>query len=112
MSLSTTEVEYRALTDGVKEAINLKRLLSELGFLDTTEVPINTSDSTIISDLLAANTPTVMDMHLRYDNMEAIKLSHNPVFHSRSKHIEIQHYFVRERILKDKIKVSYISIDK
>lgn len=114
MSLSTIEVEYRALIDGAKETINLKRLLAELGFLDTTQVSINSSNMTIISDLSAASTPIVMDMHLKsrlkYDNMEAIKLSHNLVFHSRSKHIKIQHYFVRERILEGEIKVSYIPI--
>lgn len=112
MSLSTTEAEYRALTDGAKEAINLKRLLIELGFLDTIEVPISLSDSNIISNLSNANTPSVMDVTLRCDNMGAIKLPHNPVFHSRSKHIEIQHHFVRERILEGKIKVNYISTDK
>lgn len=82
-----------------------------MGFIDTTQAEINSSDSTIISNLAAASTRTVMDTHLKCDNMGAIKLSHNPVFHARSKHIEIQHHFIRERILEGEIKVSYIPIE-
>lgn len=41
-------------------------------------------------------------------NMGAVKLTRNLVFHTRSKHIKIQHHFVREKVLEGKIKVSYI----
>ena len=33
------------------------------------------------------------------DNMSSIQLARNPVFHARTKHIEIHYHFVREKIL-------------
>jgi len=36
----------------------------------------------------------------RCDNTNAINLSKNPVQHSRSKHIEIRHHFLRDHVLK------------
>ena len=32
------------------------------------------------------------------DNQSCISLSRNPTFHARTKHVEIQHHFVREKI--------------
>ena len=29
------------------------------------------------------------------DNQSAVKLAHNPIYHAKSKHIELQHHFVR-----------------
>ena len=37
-----------------------------------------------------------------------MKLSHNPVFHARSKHIKIHYHFIRECILAGKIRLEYI----
>lgn len=39
------------------------------------------------------------------DNEGAIKLSVNPVFHERTKHIEIDIHFVREKVLDGVVKV-------
>ena len=33
------------------------------------------------------------------DNLSAIKLTSNPVFHARTKHIELEYHFVREKVL-------------
>ena len=33
-----------------------------------------------------------------YDNQSCIKLSENPVFHDRSKHIEICYHFIRDNV--------------
>jgi hypothetical protein len=38
---------------------------------------------------------------LYIDNAIAIKLTKNPECHKRSKHIEVQHFYVRERYLDD-----------
>jgi len=32
------------------------------------------------------------------DNQSVIKLAHNPIYHARSKHIMLEHHFVREKI--------------
>ena len=37
---------------------------------------------------------------IRCDNTSAINLSKNPVQHSRTKHIEIRHHFLRDHVLK------------
>lgn len=52
----------------------------------------------------------VNPMVLFSDNQSAIKLVHNPKFHKRTKHIDIQYHYVREQQeFKKVVKVSYIS---
>ena len=38
---------------------------------------------------------------IRCDNTNAINLSKNPIFHSRTKHIEIIHHFFRDHVQKN-----------
>lgn len=33
------------------------------------------------------------------DNQNALRLAYNPVCHARTKHIEIEHHFIREKVL-------------
>jgi hypothetical protein len=35
---------------------------------------------------------------IHYDNQSCIKLLKNPVFHNRSKHIEIRYHFIKDRV--------------
>ena len=72
-ALSTTEAEIIAPSEGAKELVWLKHLLSEL-----------------LSDF-AGKTPA-----LYIDNTSAIKLTKNPEYHKRLKHIEVWHFYVRE----------------
>ena len=39
------------------------------------------------------------------DNQSCIKMSENPVFHDRSKHIEIRYFYIRDMIQKGAIKL-------
>ncbi|GJY88511.1 retrovirus-related pol polyprotein from transposon TNT 1-94 [Tanacetum coccineum] len=80
VALSTTEAEYMALTEAVKEAIWLRGLLKELG------VELNT---------VAVNC----------DNQGAIHLSRNYVFHERTKHINVCYHFIREVLEAKTVKV-------
>ncbi|GKB49640.1 hypothetical protein Tco_0900393 [Tanacetum coccineum] len=80
VALSTTEAEYMALTDDVKEAIWLRGLLEELG------VELNT---------VAVNC----------DNQGAIHLSRNHIFHEKTKHIIVRYHFIREVLEAKTIKV-------
>jgi len=41
------------------------------------------------------------------DNLSCIALSRNPVAHSRAKHIDIRHHFIRERIANDEIDLKF-----
>lgn len=73
IALSSTEAEYMALTDAAREAIWWRSLMHELEVIELKE-------------------PTV----LHYDNKGAGDLARNPCHHSRSKHIDINHHFIRE----------------
>jgi hypothetical protein len=46
------------------------------------------------------------------DNQSCIKLSENPIFHHRSKHIDIRYRFIRDMIQKGEVKLQYISTDE
>ena len=46
---------------------------------------------------------------IQCDNQSSLKLTHDPVYHARSKHIELQHHFVRENIESKEIELTYCS---
>eukprot|EP00253_Pinus_taeda_P026114 PITA_26114 len=46
------------------------------------------------------------------DNQSCIKLTENPVFHDRSKHIGIKYHFIRDYVQKRVVKLEYISTDE
>ena len=49
---------------------------------------------------------------IRCDNTSAINLSKNPVQHSRSKHIEIRHHFIRDHVQNENVVLDFVSTDK
>lgn len=73
VTLSTTEAEYVAASQATKEAIWLQKLL-----FDIHEEVIK---------------PTILNV----DNQSSIKLIRNPEFHNRTKHIDVQYHFVRDK---------------
>ena len=88
VALSTAESEYLALSDAVKEAVYLKMLLEDLN---------QTNDEPIV---------------IYEDNQAAEKISKNPVFHTRTKHIDIRHHFIREKVQEGIVTVTGIPTDK
>lgn len=54
--------------------------------------------STVESEYMAMSNATKEAIWLRTLNQGCIALAHNPVNHSRAKHINIRHHFIRERI--------------
>jgi hypothetical protein len=42
------------------------------------------------------------------DNQSCIRLSEHPVFHERSKHIEIKYYFIQDKVQEGVVKLKYI----
>ncbi|GJV72537.1 retrotransposon protein, putative, ty1-copia subclass [Tanacetum coccineum] len=83
VALSTTEAEYMALTEAVKESIWLKGLLIELG-VNLRSVVVNC------------------------DNQSAIHLSRNAMFHERTKHINVRYHFIREIVESKELGVAKI----
>lgn len=82
VALSTCEAELIGQTQATKEAIWLRSLLKELGHEQVS--------ATVIYG----------------DNQGAIALSKNPHgYHARSKHIDIQHKFVTEKVLSKEVEI-------
>ena len=46
-----------------------------------------------------------------YDNTSAINIFKNPIQHSRTKHIEIRHHFIREPIKDDTLTLEFVHTD-
>ena len=86
----TCEAEYIGQTNATKEAIWLRRLLNEIR-----PETANEPQATIIY----------------CDNQGAIALAKNPQFHARTKHIDIQHHFVREKINEGAVQLEYIETE-
>jgi hypothetical protein len=85
VALSTTEAEYMAMCQAIREASWLKQLLTELGAYQGNE-PI--------------------EVHA--DNKSAIALGKNPEFHKRSKHIDVQYHYVQEQVQNGRIVTPYL----
>uniref|UniRef100_A0A2N9IZW0 Integrase catalytic domain-containing protein n=1 Tax=Fagus sylvatica TaxID=28930 RepID=A0A2N9IZW0_FAGSY len=76
VSRSSTESEYRALAIASAELCWIRALLKDLGIY-LSQPPL-----------------------LWCDNVSALAIASNPVFHARTKHIEVDFHFVRERVLR------------
>ena len=46
-----------------------------------------------------------------YDNQNCVKLSENPVFHDKSKHIEIKFHYIRDMVQRG-VKLQYVAPDE
>ncbi|KAM6563895.1 hypothetical protein CsatB_023893 [Cannabis sativa] len=83
VALSTTEAEYVATTEAIKEAIWLKGLMKELNLLK--------------------GVPTVYS-----DSQSCIFLCKNPMFHDRTKHKEIKYHFIRDKVTQGEIDIEKV----
>ena len=45
---------------------------------------------------------------LYYDNQSAVRLAENPVFHARTKHVEVHYHFIREKVLEEEVELKQI----
>lgn len=53
--------------------------------------------------------PTTTAPILRCDNISAVYLAANPILHGRTKHVELDFYFIHERVQNGLLQVRYIS---
>ncbi len=49
---------------------------------------------------------------LQGDNQGSIALVHNPVYHARTKHFDIQHHYIRDKVATRRINLQYISTNE
>ncbi|XP_021833784.1 uncharacterized protein LOC110773568 [Prunus avium] len=81
---SSTEAEYRSLAITAAELTWICKVLTDIGFS-------------------LHSTPL-----LWCDNISAISLASNPVFHARTKHVELDYHYIRELVLSKALTVRYV----
>ena len=84
VALSSCETDYVAAIAAACHGMWLNWLVSELSGIDETMVK------------------------LLVDNMSAIVQTKNPLQHSRTKHIDTRHHFIRQYVEDKKIQVDYV----
>jgi hypothetical protein len=62
-------------------------------------------------ELMTALFGVAGSVQLYCDSVGALAQMHNPAGHQRAKHIGVQHQFIRERVARGEIKVSYTATD-
>ena len=84
VSRSSAEAEFRALAQGLCEALWITRILREL------------------------RCPVSSPVRLFCDNKSAISIAHDPVQHDRTKHIEIDRHFIKEKLESGRFCTPYV----
>ena len=84
MARSSVEAEFRSVAHGICEVLWIKRLLEDLKIQSS------------------------LPMKVHCDNKAAIAIAHNPVLHDRTKHVEVDKHFIKEKIEEGGICMSYI----
>jgi len=87
VALSSTEAEYKGVAIATCEVVWLQKLLLDLGQL--------------------------VDAHIVIycDNISSILLANNPVYHVRTKHIEVHYHFIREKVLAKEIDLIHVNTE-
>ena len=85
MSSSSIESEYRALATTAAKLCRIPRVLKDLG-------------------IYLSFAPK-----LWCDNVSALAIAPNPVFHARTKHVKVDYHFVCERVLRKDLLIHYIA---
>ena len=80
-----------ALSSTCQEAVFLNRLVEE-----------------VVSVKFSALVVRINKLGIMCDNQGAIALAKNPVKHSRTKHIDIQHHFIREQVENGSVILNYV----
>ena len=83
---NSVEAEFKSVAHGICEALWINRLLEDLKIQSS------------------------LSMKVYCDNKAAIAIAHNPVLHNRTKHVEVDKHFIKEKIEEGMIFMSYIPI--
>lgn len=85
VALSTTEAECMALTESIKESLWLLQIFQDINVI--VKLPIT----------------------IHEDNLLCQKLLENPIFHNRTKHIDLKYKFTKENIESGNVNVETIN---
>jgi hypothetical protein len=88
VALSTVEAEYMAAAQSTKEALWWRSTIQGLGYSIDHPTPLYS------------------------DNQGAIALAKNPEHHSRTKHIDIQYHFIRERVADRSVTLAFVGSEE
>lgn len=88
ISQSNTEAEFRAMSQGLCEILWVRNLLFELKVLRK------------------------VHSMLQCDNKSAINIANNPVQHDKTKNVEIDPFFIKEKIDDGTLVLSYVPSEK
>ncbi|CAH9099164.1 unnamed protein product [Cuscuta epithymum] len=83
IALSSSEAEYVAAGAAAKQALWISKVLKDLGCAQSDGI------------------------ELWCDNKSAIAMTRNPAYHSRTKHIDVQHHFIRQLVAKGSISLQF-----
>ena len=86
---STTEAEYIAASEAAKEAVWIRKFVSELGVVPSASSPVD----------------------LYYDNSGAIAQAKEPRSHQKSKHVLQRYHLIREIIDRGDVKICKVHTD-
>lgn len=87
VALSSAEAEYLALSVCAQEIVWVRVMLQDLGF--------KPEGATQVWE----------------DNQGSIALAQNTGYHARTKHVDIRHHFIREKVANHEIKLDYIATE-
>ena len=87
VSKSSTEAEFRAISKGIDEVLWLRHLLRDLKILY--KEPIR----------------------LLCDNQSAIYLAHDPLYHDRVKHVDIDYFYIQEKLENGIIEIKHVGTE-
>nr|GEZ12609.1 putative copia-type protein [Tanacetum cinerariifolium] len=84
VSLSSAGAEFRGIAKGLAGALWIRKLVSEIGF------------------------PPRGSTQIMCDNKAAIQISENPVQHDRTKHVEVDRHFIKEKLEAGIIELPFV----
>ena len=87
MARSSAKAEFRAMALGLSELLWLKIVLED------------------------PKIPSHRQMKLFCDNQSAISIAHNPVQHNRTKHVEIDRHFIKEKMEAGEVCIPFVTLE-
>ncbi|KAK3006834.1 hypothetical protein RJ639_015528 [Escallonia herrerae] len=88
VALSSAEAEFRGMAKGLCELLWLKGLLAEIGYSSKSS------------------------MNMFCDNKSAIQIAENPVQHDRTKHVEVDRHFIKEKLEAKIIRFPFVKSEE